>query len=69
MRYGIRLLAGWAIKVLSAISLAFLAVAFAADGHPPLWVLMAYLMVTFFCMGIIFGNFNAMAISQASPRP
>ncbi len=30
---------------------------------------MAYLMVTFFCMGIIFGNFNVMAISQASPRP
>ncbi len=30
---------------------------------------MGYLMVTFFCMGIIFGNFNAMAVSQASPRP
>ncbi len=69
MRYGMRPLSGWAIKVLSAISLAFLAVAFAADGHPPLWALMAYLTVTFFCMGIIFGNFNAMAVSQASPRP
>ena len=69
MRYGMRPLSGWAIKVLSAISLAFLAVAFAAHGHPPLWALMGYLMVTFFCMGIIFGNFNAMAVSQASPRP
>ncbi len=36
MRYGMRPLFGWAIKVLSAISLAFLAVASAADDHPPL---------------------------------
>jgi DHA1 family bicyclomycin/chloramphenicol resistance-like MFS transporter len=29
---------------------------------PPLWALMAYLLAAFFCIGILFGNFNALAM-------
>jgi len=31
-------------------------------GLPPLWFLMSYLMLTFFCIGILFGNQNALAM-------
>ena len=31
-------------------------------GHPPLWFLMAYIMLTFFSVGILFGNQNALAM-------
>ncbi len=32
------------------------------DGHPPLWILALYLFLNFFCSGILFGNYNAMAL-------
>ena len=38
---------------------AFLWPAHALDGHPPLWALMAALALCFFCIGMLFGNFNA----------
>ncbi len=62
MRHGMRPLSGWALTVLSGISLAFLVAAYAAAGAPPLWALMAYMAVAFFCIGILFGNFNALAM-------
>ena len=31
-------------------------------GHPPLWTLGAWLAATFFCSGILFGNYNAIAM-------
>ena len=62
MRFGMRRLSGLAVTALSGVSLVFLAIAWTAAGHPPLWALMAYLMVAFFCIGILFGNFNALAM-------
>ncbi len=62
MRHGMRPLSGWALTVLSGISLAFLIAAYAAAGAPPLWALMAYMAVAFVCIGILFGNFNALAM-------
>lgn len=62
MRYGMRRLSGAAVIGLSGVSLAFLAIAHAAGGHPPLFGLMAYLLASFFCLGILFGNFNALAM-------
>ena len=32
------------------------------SGVPPLWTFMLYGIPTFFCMGILFGNLNAMAM-------
>ena len=39
-----------------------LALAFFFEGQPPLVVLMAYTMSTLFCVGILFGNNNALAM-------
>ena len=62
MRHGMRPLSGLALKTLAALSLLFVAVSLAMAGGPPLWALTAYLMLAFFCVGILFGNFNALAM-------
>jgi DHA1 family bicyclomycin/chloramphenicol resistance-like MFS transporter len=62
MRHGMRPLSWRALTALSASSLAFLAITYAQAGHPPLWSLMTYLMIAFFCIGILFANFNALAM-------
>lgn len=62
MRYGMRLLTTRAIIVSVTISALFLIPSVMMDGLPPLWSFMAWLLVNFFCMGIMFGNFNALAM-------
>lgn len=62
MRHGMRMLAKWAVRGCIVLSAIFLAVALAYAGHPPLWTLGLYLFCTFFCCGILFGNYNAMAM-------
>jgi MFS transporter, DHA1 family, multidrug resistance protein len=62
MRYGMRLLSGVAVVGQGTLSVGFFAIALASAGHPPLWALMAYLLAAFFCLGILFGNFNALAM-------
>ena len=62
MRYGMRNLSKWALRASIGLSAAFLAAALLFHGHPPLWVLGAYLFCNFFCSGILFGNYNALAM-------
>jgi DHA1 family bicyclomycin/chloramphenicol resistance-like MFS transporter len=62
MHFGMRRLTRWSLISVSAVSVAFLGVALATAGDPPLWALMAYLVVAFFFIGFIFGNFNALAM-------
>ena len=63
MRHGMRRLSAWALGLLTGLSLAFLVLAYAlAAGAPPLWALMAYMMVAFFCIGVLFANFSALAM-------
>jgi DHA1 family bicyclomycin/chloramphenicol resistance-like MFS transporter len=62
MRHGMRMLAKWAVRACIVISAVFTAVALIYAGHPPLWTLGLYLFCTFFCCGILFGNYNAMAM-------
>ncbi len=62
MRFGMRPLSRRALSGLSGLSLGFFAIAYAAAGDPPLWALMAYFAAAFFCIGILFGNFNALAM-------
>jgi DHA1 family bicyclomycin/chloramphenicol resistance-like MFS transporter len=62
MRHGMRRLSGLAVIGLAALSVGFFAIALATGGHPPLWALMAYLLAAFFCLGMLFGNFNALAM-------
>ena len=62
MRHGMRRLSAWALGLLTGLSLVFLVPATLAAGAPPLWALMAYMMVAFFCIGMLFANFNALAM-------
>jgi DHA1 family bicyclomycin/chloramphenicol resistance-like MFS transporter len=61
-RHGMRHLAGWALRLVFAVSILFLGVAAAHSGQPPLWALMAYLLASFFGIGLLFGNLNALAM-------
>jgi DHA1 family bicyclomycin/chloramphenicol resistance-like MFS transporter len=62
MVWGMQLLCRTALIAACIASLVFFAFAWALAGDPPLWTLMIYLGVAFFCNGILFGNFNAMAL-------
>jgi DHA1 family bicyclomycin/chloramphenicol resistance-like MFS transporter len=62
MRYGMRVLTSRSSLGLSLLSAVFFTVAFLWEGHPPLWMLMTYLLPAFFCVGILFGNMNASAM-------
>ena len=62
MQWGMRRLARRAVQIIIVLSLCFLAVLYAMDGKSPLWVMMTCFMVMFFCLGILFGNLNALAM-------
>ncbi len=62
MRLGMRRLTRTALATLGGLSLLFCALALWWAGQPPLWILMLYLLMAFFCVGILFGNMNALAM-------
>lgn len=62
MRFGMRWLSLRAITLSTLVSGLFLLVAYDAGGHPPLAFLMAYLILTFLALGMLFGNLNALAM-------
>ena len=61
-RFEMRHLCYAAFLAITALSTAYYVLALVSDGVPTLWSLMAYLMTTFFCVGILFGNLNALAM-------
>ncbi len=62
MRFGMRSLVTWSLLLMLGLSVVSLAIALLTNGQPPLLFLMVYLMLTFFCVGILFGNNNALAM-------
>ena len=62
MKYGMQRMVHWALYGVCGLSWMFLVVAFVFAGHPPLWAFMTNFTVTFFGMGILFGNFNSLAM-------
>ncbi|MEM7127128.1 MAG: multidrug effflux MFS transporter [Chloroflexota bacterium] len=62
MRFGMRLLSRWSLFGLSGLSLLFLGIAGSQGGSPTLWLTIGYFMLTFFAVGILFGNLNALAM-------
>jgi DHA1 family bicyclomycin/chloramphenicol resistance-like MFS transporter len=62
MRLGMRFLVKWSLRIILGLSITAFAVALLAAGQPPLWFLMTYLMMTFFSIGILFGNQNSLAM-------
>ena len=62
MRYGMRSLIWWSLLLVSFMSFAAMGIALISAGKPPLWLLMVYLIVNFFCVGFLFGNNNSLAL-------
>jgi DHA1 family bicyclomycin/chloramphenicol resistance-like MFS transporter len=62
MRFGMRSLVKWSLLAILGLSVVVFGIAFLFAGQPPLWFLMVYFMLTFFGVGILFGNNNALAM-------
>jgi len=62
MRFGMRFLIGWSLTAIVGLSILALGISVATAGQPPLGVLMVYLMLTFCCVGVLFGNQNSAAM-------
>jgi len=62
LRYGMRRLTTGANSSLAIISILYFLYAFLMEGNPPLWTLISYFLINFFAVGIMFGNFNSLAM-------
>ncbi|MEZ4590701.1 MAG: multidrug effflux MFS transporter [Chloroflexota bacterium] len=62
MSLGMRFLTRSTLLIVFVLSSAMLIGAFFLFEQVPLWVFMTYLMLTFFCVGILFGNLNSLAM-------
>lgn len=62
MKFGMRFLVLWSLFFIFGLSIFGLGIALITSGHPPLWGLVLYLMMTFFGIGILFGNLNTLAM-------
>ncbi|MCL4261733.1 MAG: Bcr/CflA family efflux MFS transporter [Anaerolineae bacterium] len=62
MRFGMRLLVRRSLTFVFGLSIVSVGFALSVAGIPPLWILMVYLLLSFFCIGILFGNLNALAM-------
>jgi MFS transporter, DHA1 family, multidrug resistance protein len=62
MRFGMQRLARLAGGFECVVATVLWLVSAGYDGHPPLWVFMACMLICFFCNGILFGNYNARAL-------
>jgi DHA1 family bicyclomycin/chloramphenicol resistance-like MFS transporter len=62
MRFGMIKLVRWALRAEFGLAVIFLGLSIVFVDQPPLWGLMAYMMMSFFCTGILWGNLNALAM-------
>jgi DHA1 family bicyclomycin/chloramphenicol resistance-like MFS transporter len=63
MRFGMHRLSGGALWSHTVMSVIFAGVAIFFHGQPPFVLFMTYMMATFFMVGLLFGNFNALAMA------
>ena len=62
VKHGMRRLSRAATVSITLVSVVAWTLAFAFEGLPPLWLFMAYLLAVFLCIGLLFGNLNALAM-------
>lgn len=62
MRFGMRALSYRAILCFILFMTVYLAIVYQMNGRSPLYLMMAFFAPSFFCMGILFGNLNAIAM-------
>lgn len=64
MRFGMFSLTRIALVAIALLSIAFFGVTLASGGTPPFAAFIAYLLVAFFFVGIVFGNINSLAMES-----
>jgi len=62
LHFGMRSLVRWSLILIIGLASLAIGIAIILSGHLPLWIVMTYLMSTFFCVGILFGNQNSLAM-------
>ncbi|WP_339670173.1 multidrug effflux MFS transporter [Dasania marina] len=62
MRFGMQYICARSLWLLTGVSLLFCVVVWQYMGHPPLWLLVLYFLISLFCTGLLFGNINALAM-------
>ncbi|MCP5161053.1 MAG: multidrug effflux MFS transporter [Hahellaceae bacterium] len=62
MHFGLHSLARLALWILALISTGFILVVWLCQPSLPLWLFMSYMSGAFFCVGILFGNLNTLAL-------
>ncbi len=62
MKHGMRKLSLIALTVMVGLSFTFLPVTLSYSGLPPLWMTVIWQMTSFFFIGMLFANFNALAM-------
>lgn len=62
MRYGMHWISKRALLLFTLLSGAFWLITYNSAGHPALPLLMAYFMLAFLALGMLFGNLNALAM-------
>jgi DHA1 family bicyclomycin/chloramphenicol resistance-like MFS transporter len=62
IRHGMRKISINAIHGLTGLALVFLLVVWSLEGVPPLWLFMCFFISIFFCIGLLFGNLNALSM-------
>ena len=62
MRFGMRFLVRRSLSVIVGLSVLALGIVLLPGGQPPLWLFVGYIMMTFFGIGILFGNQNSLAM-------
>lgn len=62
LRFGMRFLVRGSLLLILGLAIVTLGIALMTSGQLPLWLVTAYLMSTFFCVGILFGNQNSLAM-------
>ncbi|MGE3875855.1 MAG: MFS transporter, partial [Parvibaculaceae bacterium] len=62
VRFGMRTLSKWALRSVCILAACFLLATILLHGHPPLWLFMCFMTALFFFNGMLFSNYNALAM-------
>jgi MFS transporter, DHA1 family, multidrug resistance protein len=62
MKYGMHRMVRFGLSLMTTTSILFILIAWWFNGLPVLWVTTVYMLIAFFCIGLLFGNLNALAM-------